>query len=70
MVKKVHEFHFRIGNNLHSHLHATCVHLEDFEIFDNFDHIFKALSTPKSRYDLVGPKSWIVNTSILPIEHS
>ena len=30
---------------------ATCALLEDFEIFDNFDHIFKAFSTPKSGYD-------------------
>ena len=56
MVKKVHEFHFRFGIDLHSQFHATCALLEDFEIFDNFDHIFKAFATLKSVYDSVGPK--------------
>ena len=67
---KVHEFHFRLGIDLNSHFHATCALLEDFEIFENFDHIFKAFSTPKSGYDPVGPKIGLVNTSISPIKHS
>ena len=51
-----HEFYFHLVIDLHSYFHATCALLEDFEIFDNFDHIFKAFSTPKSGYDPVGPK--------------
>ena len=31
--------------------HATYALLEDFEIFDNFDHIFKPFSTSKIVYD-------------------
>ena len=36
--EKVHEFHFRRG--IDSYFHTTCAVLEDFEIFNNFDHIF------------------------------
>ena len=41
--KKVHEFHFRIEIDLHYYFHATCAFLDDFEIFDDFDHIFTLL---------------------------
>ena len=64
MGKKVHKFDFRPGIDLHSYFHATCALLEDFEIFDNFDHVFKALSTPKSGYDPVGPTILIISTNI------
>ena len=52
---KIHEFHFSLGIGLHS-CHTTCALQEDFEIFDNFDHILKPFWTPKSGYDPVGPK--------------
>ena len=64
MGKTIHEFHFRLVIDLHSYFHITCALLEDFEIFDNVDHIFKAFSTPKSGYDPVEPKIRNVNTSI------
>ena len=32
---------------LYSYFHATCAFLDDFEIFDNWDHIFKPFLTPK-----------------------
>ena len=38
--KKVYEFHFCLEIDLHFYFHAICALLEDFEIFDNFDHIF------------------------------
>ena len=41
MGKEVREFDFRLGIDLHSYFHATSALLEDFEIFNNFDHIFK-----------------------------
>ena len=40
---QVHEFHFHLKINPHSHFHVTCALSEDFEIFDNFDHIFTTL---------------------------
>ena len=38
--KKVYEFHFRLEINIHYYFHAIGLLLKDFEIFDNFDHIF------------------------------
>ena len=41
MGNKVHEFHFRLGIDLYSYFYATYALLEDFEIFDNFDHVLR-----------------------------
>ena len=38
--EKMYEFHFRLEIDLHYYFHAAEPLLEDFEIFDNFDHIF------------------------------
>ena len=35
------------AHDLNFYFDATWALLEDFEIFDNFDHIFKAFSIPK-----------------------
>ena len=40
---KVHEFNFCHELDLHSHFYATLALLENFEIFDIFDHIFTIL---------------------------
>ena len=40
MGKKVHEFDFRPVIDLPFYFHTTYALLEDFDIFDNFDHIF------------------------------
>ena len=72
--KKVHEFHFRLKIYPHHYFHATWALLEDFENFAHFDHIsyltFSHFPTPQSGYDPFGPKIWIANTSIWPLEHS
>ena len=103
--KKTYEFYLGLEVNLHYYFHATWALLEDFEIFDNFDHIFTLLltlfrplkvdmtplgqnfenfdhfdhifylifsdfSTLQSRCDPVGPKIWIANTSMRPLDHS
>ena len=63
---KVHEIHFRLEFDLHFYFHATCARPDDFEIFDDFDHIFyltfSHFSTPQSEYDPVGPKIRNTNT--------
>ena len=41
--KQVHKFHFSIEINPHYFFHATWALLDDFEIFDDFDHIFNLL---------------------------
>ena len=45
---EVHESHFRLELELHSDFHATLALLEDFETFDNFEHIFTILLSPFS----------------------
>ena len=42
MGEKVNKFHFCLGIDQLSYFHATCALLEAFEIFVNFDHIFKS----------------------------
>ena len=58
---KVLEFKFCLETVSHSYFQATFALLEDFEIFDNFEHISTSLSTPEIGYDPIGPKIWIVN---------
>ena len=58
--KKIHEFYFQLELNQKSYFHAILALLEDFQIFDNFDHIFyltfSSFSTPQIGYDPVGSK--------------
>ena len=67
---KVHEPHCHLEIDPHYYFHGTWALLEDFEVIDNFDDIFKAFSTPKSGYDDVGPKIWIANIIIWSLEYS
>ena len=61
------EFYLQLELNLHSYFHATLAHPEDFEIFDNFDHIISILLSP---FQLVKVGIWIVNTSLWSTKHS
>ena len=54
--EKVPEFHFRLRIDLHSYFHATFALLEDFEIFDNFDHILSLFRPLKVYMTRVGQK--------------
>ena len=53
---KIHEFNFCFEIDLHSYFHATCALLEDFEIFDNFDHILSLFRPLKVIMTRLGPK--------------